>query len=146
MSLGAYEAETIVSTHTCAKCFCRRLKPLDVKFMKAVDHKVNIVPVIAKADTLTKQEVQRLKHKVRTEFAVVSREVELGKSSLFNEYDVVIDNFQILKQIEHEGIQLYPLPDCDEDEDEDYKEQCRQLKVRAHISRNKLQGDSEPRV
>ena len=32
--------------------------------MKAVDHKVNIVPVIAKADTLTKQEVQRLKQKV----------------------------------------------------------------------------------
>ena len=45
---------------------CCRLKPLDVKFMKAVDHKVNIVPVIAKADTLTKQEVQRLKQKVQT--------------------------------------------------------------------------------
>ncbi len=43
--------------------FCR-LKPLDIKFMKAVDHKVNIVPVIAKADTLTKQEVIRLKQKV----------------------------------------------------------------------------------
>lgn len=38
-------------------------------------------------------------------------------------------NLQILRQIEAEGIQLYPLPECDEDEDEDYKEQCRQLKV-----------------
>ena len=37
---------------------------------------------------------------------------------------------QIMKQIEAEGIQLYPLPECDEDEDEDYKEQCRQLKVK----------------
>ena len=36
---------------------------------------------------------------------------------------------QIMKQIDAEGIQLYPLPECDEDEDEDYKEQCRQLKV-----------------
>ena len=33
--------------------------------MKAVDHKVNIVPVIAKSDTLTKHEVIRLKKKVR---------------------------------------------------------------------------------
>ena len=33
--------------------------------MKAVHHKVNIVPVIAKADTLTRAEVMRLKKKVR---------------------------------------------------------------------------------
>jgi len=33
--------------------------------MKAVHYKVNIVPVIAKADTLTKQEVHKLKKKVR---------------------------------------------------------------------------------
>lgn len=32
--------------------------------MKAAHYKVNIVPVIAKADTLTKQEVQKLKNKV----------------------------------------------------------------------------------
>ncbi|XP_025091243.1 septin-2-like isoform X1 [Pomacea canaliculata] len=73
------------------------LKPLDVAFMRAVHHKVNIVPVIAKADTLTKQEVTNLKRR-------------------------------ILDQIEDYGIKIYPLPDCDSDEDEDYKEQCRQLK------------------
>ena len=53
-----------------ARSFLFRLKPLDVKFMKAVDHKVNIVPVIAKADTLTKQEVIRLKHKVTLKFMI----------------------------------------------------------------------------
>ena len=41
-----------------------RLKPLDVAFMKTVHHKVNIVPVLAKADTLTKQEVINLKRRV----------------------------------------------------------------------------------
>jgi putative ribosome biogenesis GTPase RsgA len=41
-----------------------RLRPLDIAFMKAVHHKVNIVPVLAKADTLTKQEVQRLKKRI----------------------------------------------------------------------------------
>lgn len=33
--------------------------------MRAVHHKVNIVPVIAKADTLTRSEVIKLKTRVR---------------------------------------------------------------------------------
>ncbi|XP_048732752.2 septin-2-like isoform X2 [Ostrea edulis] len=73
------------------------LRPLDISFMKAVHHKVNIVPVIAKADTLTQQECKQLKRKVMT-------------------------------QIMENGINLYALPDCDEDEDEEYREQCRLLK------------------
>lgn len=40
------------------------LKPLDVEFMKAIHSKVNIVPVIAKADTLTLKERDRLKRRV----------------------------------------------------------------------------------
>lgn len=28
-----------------------------------------------------------------------------------------------MEEIEREGIKIYPLPDCDSDEDEDYKEQ-----------------------
>lgn len=73
------------------------LKPLDTQFMKMLHHKVNIVPVIAKADMLTKKEVARLKKRV-------------------------------MEEIEANGIRIYPLPDCDSDEDEDYKEQVRQLK------------------
>lgn len=46
-----------------------RLKPLDIAFMKAAHYKVNIVPVIAKADTLTKMEVQKLKKKVLCSYA-----------------------------------------------------------------------------
>lgn len=30
---------------------------------------------------------------------------------------------QILEEIDANGIKIYPLPDCDSDEDEDYKEQ-----------------------
>ncbi|XP_013416534.1 septin-2 isoform X2 [Lingula anatina] len=74
------------------------LKPLDIVFMKAIHHKVNIVPVIAKADTLTREEVFKLKSK-------------------------------IMEEIAKHGIKIYPLPDCDDDEDEEYKEQCRQLKA-----------------
>uniref|UniRef100_A0A182Y6N6 Septin n=1 Tax=Anopheles stephensi TaxID=30069 RepID=A0A182Y6N6_ANOST len=77
--------------------FGHGLKPLDIEFMKKLHCKVNIVPVIAKADVLTKKEIQRLK-------------------------------CRIMQEIEDNGIKIYPLPDCDSDEDEDYKEQVRQLK------------------
>lgn len=40
-----------------------RLRPLDVEFMKALHEKVNIVPVLAKADTLTPSEVKKKKIK-----------------------------------------------------------------------------------
>lgn len=57
------------STAVYVTCVCffslvGRLKPLDVEFMKALHGKVNIVPVIAKADTLTLKERERLKRRV----------------------------------------------------------------------------------
>ena len=80
--------------------FLLRLKPLDVEFMKALHNKVNIVPVISKADTLTLSEVRNLKKRILSEIA------------------------------EH-GIKIYHLPDADDDEDEEFKEQTRNLKVRS---------------
>lgn len=44
-------------------CVCISLRPLDVEFMKALHEKVNIVPVLAKADTLTPMEVKKKKIK-----------------------------------------------------------------------------------
>ena len=44
--------------------FVCSLRPIDIQFMKQLNHKVNIVPVIAKADTLTKMEMRRLKERV----------------------------------------------------------------------------------
>ncbi|KAH7958710.1 hypothetical protein HPB49_004366 [Dermacentor silvarum] len=78
--------------------FGHGLKPLDIQFMKMLHNKVNIVPVIAKADALTKKEVMNLKRR-------------------------------IMHEIHENGIRLYPLPDCDSDEDEEYKEQVKQLKT-----------------
>lgn len=43
------------------------LKPLDISVMKSLHDKVNIVPVIAKADTLTKKEVKELKQRILRE-------------------------------------------------------------------------------
>lgn len=37
--------------------------------------------------------------------------------------------FQVLDEIEEHGIKIYQLPDAESDEDEDFKEQTRLLKV-----------------
>ena len=42
-----------------------RLKPLDIEFMRRLHNKVNLIPVIAKADTLTDDEVSAFKRRVR---------------------------------------------------------------------------------
>nr|KAF6417088.1 hypothetical protein HJG59_016295 [Molossus molossus] len=77
--------------------FGHGLRPLDVEFMRALHQRVNIVPILAKADTLTPPEVERKKRKIREE-------------------------------IEHFGIKVYQFPDCDSDEDEDFKLQDQALK------------------
>ena len=45
-----------------------RLKPLDIEFMKQLHEKVNIVPVIGKADTLTPEECAEFKANVSLTF------------------------------------------------------------------------------
>ena len=46
-------------------CYAFRLRPIDVEFMKRLDKCVNIVPVIAKADTLTIEEREAFRRRVR---------------------------------------------------------------------------------
>ncbi|KAM8797424.1 septin-4 [Eudromia elegans] len=77
--------------------FGHGLRPLDVEFMRALHQRVNIVPVLAKADTLTPSEVERKKNKIREE-------------------------------IEQYGIRIYQFPECDSDEDEEFKLQDQALK------------------
>ena len=48
------------------KCvnFFYSLKSLDLLTMKNLDNKVNVIPVVAKADIISKSELQRFKLKV----------------------------------------------------------------------------------
>uniref|UniRef100_A0A673XF69 Septin 4a n=1 Tax=Salmo trutta TaxID=8032 RepID=A0A673XF69_SALTR len=84
--------------------FGHGLRPLDVECMRALHEKVNIVPVLAKADSLTPTEVRRKKMKIREE-------------------------------MEKFGINIYQFPDCDFDEDEEFKQQEQLLKVTSDLGR-----------
>lgn len=66
------------------------LKPADVHFLKLLQHKVNIVPLIAKSDFLTPNETLTLKKR-------------------------------ILEEIKQHKIDIYTIPDCDPDDDIEYK-------------------------
>lgn len=103
--------------------------------MKALHEKVNIVPVLAKADTLTPSEVKKKKIKVsftsskrnqRVTLTVLKQKKRLAQSFLPRPLRA-----QIREEIEQYGIKIYQFPDCDSDEDEDFKQQDAELKVRA---------------
>ncbi|KAF9799363.1 hypothetical protein SFRURICE_012451 [Spodoptera frugiperda] len=76
------------------------LRHVDLEMMRRLHRKVNIVVVIAKADSLTAAEVKRLKTR-------------------------------ILNDLEEHQIQVYQFPECDSDEDEEFKQQDRELKAAA---------------
>ncbi|GAB5576163.1 septin-2 isoform X2 [Prionailurus iriomotensis] len=113
--------------------FGHGLKPLDVAFMKAIHNKVNIVPVIAKADTLTLKERERLKK--RSDFlATLGFVVPRGPSlppalTPADSSGNACGSSGILDEIEEHNIKIYHLPDAESDEDEDFKEQTRLLKA-----------------
>ena len=52
------------------------LKPIDIEFMRQLHTKVNLIPIIAKADTLTDEEVAEFKARVRT-FAFISLSLQI---------------------------------------------------------------------
>ena len=45
------------------------LKPLDIEFMKQLHDKVNIIPVLAKADTMTPEEITAFKQTIMNQIA-----------------------------------------------------------------------------
>lgn len=98
--------------------------------MKALHEKVNIVPVLAKADTLTPSEVKKKKIKASSPHVSASRcsgskDTDVQKHAFFVPFRP-----QIREEIEQYGIKIYQFPDCDSDEDEDFKQQDAELKVR----------------
>ena len=44
-----------------------RVKPLDVEIMKRLGTRVNLIPVIAKADTMTPEDLDNFKIRVRSQ-------------------------------------------------------------------------------
>lgn len=61
---GAWQNGTLTRLFLCPPLLGCRLRPVDVEFMKALHEKVNIVPLISKADCLIPSEIKKLKERV----------------------------------------------------------------------------------
>ncbi|KAA3671865.1 septin 4 [Paragonimus westermani] len=73
------------------------LRQVDVEFIRRLQHKVNIVPIIAKADALTAPELRAFKERIMSDF----------------------DRYKI---------DIYRLPECDSDEEEEIKRLDKEIK------------------
>ncbi|GFR64146.1 septin-7 [Elysia marginata] len=60
---------TLINSLFLTDLYSAELKPLDVEFMKRLHDKVNIIPLIAKADTLTPDECREFKKTILNEIA-----------------------------------------------------------------------------
>lgn len=80
------------------------LKPLDIEVMRRLHTKVNLIPVIAKSDTLTDEEIMAFKARVSS-----------GDSVLVHS---VLTDYQILTDINHHDIQIFEGPRYELDDDE----------------------------
>lgn len=60
------------------------LKPLDIEFMKRLHDKVNVIPLIAKADTLTPEECQLFKKQVLDSRVYISGIVFRGREDRYH--------------------------------------------------------------
>ncbi|XP_051533356.1 septin 4a isoform X1 [Myxocyprinus asiaticus] len=99
--------------------FGHGLRPMDVEFMKVLHEKVNIVPVLAKADSLTPVEVRQMKMKgPHMRAAMFESHHQPNTTHLIS----------IREEIEKFDINIYQFPECDSDEDEESKLQHQELK------------------
>jgi len=64
LSYGSVNSNVGFTMYIYFSCHFLSLRPLDVEFMRRLSKVVNIVPVIAKADTLTLEERDFFKKKV----------------------------------------------------------------------------------
>lgn len=90
--------------------------------MKQIQHKVNIVPIIGKADTLTEPEMKRLKRRIMSDIQEHNIQVRPRNSTFLLRFRIW--KYKLFANIP----QIYQFPECDSDEDEDFKSQDKELK------------------
>jgi len=84
------------------------LKPLDIEIMKRLGTRVNLIPVVAKADTLTQDGLFDFKERVSS------------FNSIFCAYSIFTTPFQIRQVIIAQNIRIYKPPLESDDEASDH--------------------------
>lgn len=85
------------------------LKPIDIVVLKKLSDVVNVVPVIAKADTLTLEERQAFKERIKEEFAFHNLKMYPYDNDEFDEEEVAM-NTQIKVRFQATDCNQQPCP------------------------------------
>lgn len=101
------------------------LKPIDIEFMRRLHTKVNLIPVIAKADTLTDDEVMLFKRRVSGLLWHVKQKSNCGCPC------------QVLADISYLGISTFQ-PQQYENEDEETVQENKEIIVRISLVSNEV--------
>ncbi|KAJ1902254.1 Cell division control protein 3 [Kickxella alabastrina] len=75
------------------------LRAIDIEFMKRLHTKVNLVPIVAKADTLTAKELEQFKTKLLADINYHGIQIFKPVSDEFDDAETVADNRSILSKI-----------------------------------------------
>jgi len=75
------------------------LRAVDIEFMKRLHTKVNLIPVIAKADTMTEEDLQAFKTRILDDIAYHDIQIFQPSSDEFDDSETVAENLEIMKKI-----------------------------------------------
>ncbi|KAL1928170.1 hypothetical protein VTP01DRAFT_3086 [Rhizomucor pusillus] len=75
------------------------LKPLDIEFMRRLHTRVNLIPVIAKADTLTEEEVAAFKQRILAD--IKHHQIQIYQAPIYeyDEKETIMENREIMSKI-----------------------------------------------
>lgn len=79
------------------------LKPVDIEFMRRLHKRVNLIPVIAKADTMTDDEISSFKARILADLAHNRIEIYQAPQYELDDEETIAEN---------EEIMVRPLPFC----------------------------------
>ncbi|RCH84449.1 hypothetical protein CU098_007847, partial [Rhizopus stolonifer] len=75
------------------------LKPLDIEFMRRLHTRVNLIPVIAKADTLTEEEVAAFKERILADIAYHKIQIYQAPVYEYDDQETIAENKEIMSKI-----------------------------------------------
>ncbi|CAO3600786.1 unnamed protein product [Absidia cylindrospora] len=75
------------------------LKPLDIEFMRRLHTRVNLIPVIAKADTLTEEEVSAFKERILADINYHNIQIYQAPAYEYDDEETIAENREIMSKI-----------------------------------------------
>jgi len=75
------------------------LKPLDVEFMRRLHTKVNLIPVIAKSDTLTEDEIKQFKQRILDDIKSHNIQIYQAPQYEYDDPETIAENRDIINKI-----------------------------------------------